>query len=84
MQNYFLKADIQYSAVHQLPIELTDLRCEFFWDWVVNLRLIFVNFALHYPPSQACYFRGADKKAYRKAERLTYFRLAATNAKSGP
>ena len=47
MQNYFLKADIQYSAVHQLPIELTDLRCEFFWDWVVNLRLMFANFALH-------------------------------------
>ena len=84
MQNYFLKADIQYSAVHQLPIELTDLRCEFFWDWVVNLRLMFANFALHYPPSQVCYFRGAEKEPGREATRLAYFRLAATNAKSGP
>ena len=75
---------MQYSAVHQLPIEFTDLRYKFFWDWVVNLRLMFVNFALHYPPSQACYFRGAEKEAYRKAARLAYFNQAATNAKSGP
>ena len=84
MQNYFLKADIQYSAVHQLPIELTDSRCEFFRDWVVNLRLIFVNFALHYPPSQAHYFRSAEKEPGREAARLAYFNQAATNAKSGP
>ena len=75
---------MQYSAVHQLPIEFTDLRYEFFWNWVVNLRLVFVNFALHYPPSQARYFRGAEKEAYRKAARLAYFRQAATNAKSRP
>ena len=75
---------MQYSAVHQLPIEFTDSRYEFFRDWVVNLRLMFVNFALHYPPSQACCFRGAEKEAHRKAARLAYFRLAATNAKSGP
>ena len=75
---------MQNSAMHQLPNEFTGSRYEFFRDQIVNLRLMFVNFALHYPPSQACYFRGAEKEAYRKAARLAYFRLAATNAKSGP
>ena len=75
---------MQFSAMHQLPNEFTGSRYEFFRDQIVNLRLMFVNFALHYPPSQACYFRGAEKEAYRKAARLAYFRLAATNAKSGP
>ena len=75
---------MQNSAIHQLANEFKGSSYEFFRDWVVNLRLIFVNFALHYPPSQACYFRGAEKEAYRKAARLAYFRLAATNAKSGP
>ena len=84
MQNYFLKIDMQNSAMHQLPNEFTGSRYEFFRDQIVNLRLMFVNFALLYPFNENCYFRGAKKEPGRKAARLAYFRLAATNAKSGP
>ena len=84
MQNYFLTTDMHYSALHQLPIEPTGSGDEFFWEWIVNLLLMFVNFALHYPPNQACYCRGAEKQADRVAASLAYFSPAATNMKSRP
>ena len=84
MHNYFLKIDMQNSAMHQLPNEFTGSRYEFFRDQIVNLRLMFVNFALLYPFNETCYFRGAKKEPGREAARLAYFTQAATNAKSGP
>ena len=75
---------MQNSAIHQLANEFKGSSYEFFRYRIVNLRLMFVNFALLYPFNETCYFCGAEKEAYRKAARLAYFRQAATNAKSGP
>ena len=75
---------MQNSAIHQLANEFKGSSYEFFRYRIVNLRLMFVNFALHCPSNEACFSRGAEKETGREAARLGYFRQAATNAKSGP
>ena len=74
---------MQYSTVHQLPIEFTGLRYEFFRKWIVNLLLMFVNFGLYCPWAKPVIYLML-KKADREEVRTAYFRRATCNMQATP
>ena len=74
---------MQYSTVHQLPIEFAGLRYKFFREWIVNLLLMFVTFDLYCTKAKPVIYVML-KKADREAVRMAYFRRATRNMQVTP